>query len=159
MLYYLGLCKYTFAQRRNRLTTHFPERISVVQLRISVDLKEMRMVISVPDYEDERFLENCHSFISLIPVMKWRHNNDKIRVSRDSLLCVLTAMLQVSIDSLIASYLFIYFLVLIGLWPKCSTGSLFCPTATVFHFPQLLRRASVGIWLSGINETIGNENR
>jgi len=26
MLYYLGLCKYTFAQRRNRLTTHFSER-------------------------------------------------------------------------------------------------------------------------------------
>ena len=35
-LYYLGLCKYTFAQRRNRLTTHFSERIPVVKRPISV---------------------------------------------------------------------------------------------------------------------------
>ena len=36
MLYSLGLCKNTFAQRRNRLTTHFSERIPVVKRRISV---------------------------------------------------------------------------------------------------------------------------
>jgi hypothetical protein len=36
ILYYLGLCKYTFAQRRNRLTAHFLERIPVVKQRISV---------------------------------------------------------------------------------------------------------------------------
>jgi len=30
------LCKYTFAQRRNRLTTHFLEHIPVVKRRISV---------------------------------------------------------------------------------------------------------------------------
>ena len=35
-MYYLGLCKYTFAQRRNRLTTHFSARIPVVKRRISV---------------------------------------------------------------------------------------------------------------------------
>ena len=35
-LYYLVLCKYTLAQRRNRLTTHFSERIPVVTRRISV---------------------------------------------------------------------------------------------------------------------------
>ena len=33
---YLGLCKHTFAQRRNRLTTHFSERIAVVKRRIFV---------------------------------------------------------------------------------------------------------------------------
>jgi len=36
-LYYRGLCKYTlrttFAQRRNRITTHFTERIPVVKRR------------------------------------------------------------------------------------------------------------------------------
>jgi hypothetical protein len=31
MLYYIDLCKYTFAQRRSRLTTHFLERIPVVK--------------------------------------------------------------------------------------------------------------------------------
>jgi len=36
MLYYLGLCKYTFARRRNCLKTHFSERIPVVKRRISV---------------------------------------------------------------------------------------------------------------------------
>jgi len=30
------LCKYKFARRRNRLTTHFSERIPVVKRRISV---------------------------------------------------------------------------------------------------------------------------
>ena len=35
-LYYLGLCKYTFAQRRNRLSTHFSEGIPVVKRRMSV---------------------------------------------------------------------------------------------------------------------------
>jgi hypothetical protein len=35
-LYYLGVCKYTFAQQRNRLTTHFSELIPVVKRRISV---------------------------------------------------------------------------------------------------------------------------
>ena len=35
-LYYLGLCQYTFTQRRNRLTTHFSECIPVVERRISV---------------------------------------------------------------------------------------------------------------------------
>jgi hypothetical protein len=35
ILYYLGLCKYTFAQRRNRLTTRFSEHIPVVKRRIS----------------------------------------------------------------------------------------------------------------------------
>jgi len=30
------LCKYTFVQRRNRLTTHFSERIPVVKRRVSV---------------------------------------------------------------------------------------------------------------------------
>ena len=37
-LYCLGLCKYTvtFAQRRNRLMTHFTERTPVVKRRISV---------------------------------------------------------------------------------------------------------------------------
>ena len=34
-LYYPGSCKYTFA-RRNRLTTHFSERIPVVKRRIFV---------------------------------------------------------------------------------------------------------------------------
>jgi len=33
---YVGLCKHTFAQRRNRLTKHFSERIPVVKRRISV---------------------------------------------------------------------------------------------------------------------------
>jgi hypothetical protein len=33
---YLGLCKYTLAQRRNRLTTRFSERIPVVKRRVSV---------------------------------------------------------------------------------------------------------------------------
>jgi hypothetical protein len=33
---YLGLCKYTFAQRRNCLTTHFSERIPFVKRRTSV---------------------------------------------------------------------------------------------------------------------------
>ena len=36
ILYYLSLCKYTFAQRRNRLTTHFSEGNPVVKRRISV---------------------------------------------------------------------------------------------------------------------------
>jgi hypothetical protein len=36
MLYYRCLCKYTFAQRRNRLKTYFSERIPVVKRRISV---------------------------------------------------------------------------------------------------------------------------
>jgi hypothetical protein len=35
-LYYRGSCKDTFAQRRNRLTTHFSERIPAVKRRISV---------------------------------------------------------------------------------------------------------------------------
>jgi hypothetical protein len=35
MLYCLGLCKYTFAQRRNRLTTHFSEHIPGVKRCIS----------------------------------------------------------------------------------------------------------------------------
>jgi len=34
--YYLGLCKYTFAERRNRPTTHFSDRIPVVKRCISV---------------------------------------------------------------------------------------------------------------------------
>ena len=34
--YYLGLCNYMFAQRRNRLTTHFSKRIPVDTRRISV---------------------------------------------------------------------------------------------------------------------------
>ena len=38
ILYYVSLCKYTFAQRRNRLTTHFSERIPVVKRRIYVQL-------------------------------------------------------------------------------------------------------------------------
>ena len=38
ILYCLGLCKYTFAQRRNRLTTHFSERIPVVKRRISTSV-------------------------------------------------------------------------------------------------------------------------
>ena len=33
-LYYLGFCKYTSAQRRNRLTTRFSERIPVVKRRV-----------------------------------------------------------------------------------------------------------------------------
>jgi hypothetical protein len=36
VLYYLGLFKYTFAQRRNRLTTRFSERIPFVKRRTSV---------------------------------------------------------------------------------------------------------------------------
>ena len=36
ILYYLGLCQYTFTQQRNRLTTHFSELIPVVQRHISV---------------------------------------------------------------------------------------------------------------------------
>ena len=32
----MGLWNYTFAQRRNRLTTHFSERIPVVKRRLSV---------------------------------------------------------------------------------------------------------------------------
>ena len=43
VLYYLGLCKYTFAQRRNRLTTHFSERIPVVKRSISVFCTEARL--------------------------------------------------------------------------------------------------------------------
>jgi len=35
-MYYLGLCQYMFAQRRNRLTTHFSERIPAVKRRVSV---------------------------------------------------------------------------------------------------------------------------
>jgi len=35
-LYYLGLCKYTFAQRQNRLTTQFSGRIPFVKRRLSV---------------------------------------------------------------------------------------------------------------------------
>ena len=35
-LYYLGFCKYKFAQRKNRLTTHFSGRILVIKRRISV---------------------------------------------------------------------------------------------------------------------------
>ena len=35
-LYSLGLCRYTFAQRRNRPTTHFSDRIPGVQRRISL---------------------------------------------------------------------------------------------------------------------------
>jgi len=35
-LYYLGLCKYTFAQRGHRLTTHFSEPTTVVKRRIPV---------------------------------------------------------------------------------------------------------------------------
>ena len=33
-MYYLGLCKYTFAQRRNRLTTDFSERIPIFKRHI-----------------------------------------------------------------------------------------------------------------------------
>jgi len=39
ILYCLGLCKYTFAQRQYRLTTHFSERIPVVNRRISLLFK------------------------------------------------------------------------------------------------------------------------
>jgi hypothetical protein len=39
VLHYLGLCKYTFAPLRNRLTTRFSERIPVVMRRLSVTLK------------------------------------------------------------------------------------------------------------------------
>ena len=35
-LHCLGLCKYTYAQWRNRLTTHFSEHIPVVQRHMSV---------------------------------------------------------------------------------------------------------------------------
>jgi len=42
-VYYLGLCKYTFAQRRNRPTTHFSERIPVVKRRISVHWMKTRI--------------------------------------------------------------------------------------------------------------------
>jgi hypothetical protein len=38
------LCKYTFAQRRNRRTTHFSERISVVKRRISVVVRSAEQV-------------------------------------------------------------------------------------------------------------------
>ena len=39
-LFYLGLCKYTFSQRRDRLTTHFSERIPVVKRHVSVHRAE-----------------------------------------------------------------------------------------------------------------------
>jgi len=35
-LHYLGLCKYTFAQRSNLLATYLSERIPVIKRRISV---------------------------------------------------------------------------------------------------------------------------
>ena len=36
ILYCLGLCKYTFAQQRNCLTTHLSERIPVLKRCITV---------------------------------------------------------------------------------------------------------------------------
>jgi type IV secretory pathway protease TraF len=39
-MYYLGLCKYTFAQRQNRLRTYFSKRIPLVKRRISALLPE-----------------------------------------------------------------------------------------------------------------------
>ena len=35
-MYYPGFCKYTFAQRRNRLTTHYSEHIPIAKRRIFV---------------------------------------------------------------------------------------------------------------------------
>ena len=35
-IYYLGLCKYTFAKRRNRLTMHFSKCMPVVKRRMAV---------------------------------------------------------------------------------------------------------------------------
>ena len=48
-LYYIGLCKYTFSQRRNRLTTRFSERIPVVKLRIFVMLYSLEFIFCVRD--------------------------------------------------------------------------------------------------------------
>ena len=49
---YLCLCKYTFAQRRNCLTTHFSERIPVVKGRI--------FVVAVTGSPLGRQTDRCH---------------------------------------------------------------------------------------------------
>ena len=48
-LYYIGLCKYTFAQRRNRLATHFSERFLVVKRRVSVMLFSLAFIFCARD--------------------------------------------------------------------------------------------------------------
>jgi len=46
-LYQQGFCKYTFAQRRNRLTTHFSGRNPVVKRRIPVYRRKIVVVLCV----------------------------------------------------------------------------------------------------------------
>ena len=46
-MYYLGLCTCTFARRRNRLMTHFSERILVVKRRISVLTNKMNFSVII----------------------------------------------------------------------------------------------------------------
>ena len=48
-IYYLGLCKHTLAQRRNRLTTHFSENISVIKRRIYV----LKLGVKAPESREE----------------------------------------------------------------------------------------------------------
>ena len=57
-MYYLDLCEYTFAQRRNRITTNFSESIPVVKRRISVIMDGstadqdtlLKIIISLDNY-------------------------------------------------------------------------------------------------------------
>ena len=58
-LYYLGLCKYTFAQRRNRLTTRFSERIPVYKRRMTVLCPCTEIENKIPDTWSLDFLFYC----------------------------------------------------------------------------------------------------
>jgi len=55
IVYCLGLCKYKFAQRRNRLTTHFSERIPVVKRHISVNDMQHATFACIENLQEDHY--------------------------------------------------------------------------------------------------------